>query len=102
MRGYTRAATTLPPTRPSDSALVAWRSWQVEEEKNAYREQCSALMEQCSALMEQLRASAGFDQPLPVLPAPRSAGGACAACAPCAPRAAARALTACGGAAATA
>ena len=30
---------------------------QLEEEKNAYREQCSALMEQCSSLMEQLAAA---------------------------------------------
>ena len=48
---------------------------QVEEEKNAYREQCSALMEQCSSLMEQLRQAHGIEPELPPVeqPAPRAA-----------------------------
>ena len=43
---------------------------QVEEEKNAYKEQCAALMEQCSSLMEQLRvAHGGAEVALPAAPA---------------------------------
>ena len=42
----------------------------MEEEKNAYREQCNALMEQCSSLMEQLRQAHGADGPPIELPPP--------------------------------
>lgn len=48
---------------------------QVEEEKNAYKEQCAALMEQCSSLMEQLRAAHGADVQLPMVQSMQSRSG---------------------------
>ena len=43
---------------------------QVEEEKNAYKEQCMALMEQCSSLMDQLRQASGVAPEMPPVQAP--------------------------------
>ena len=48
----------------------------MEEEKNAYKEQCAALMEQCSSLMEQLReAHGGGEVMMPPPPPPPAQGG---------------------------